>query len=70
MSYIQHVRCVAPLLMVLLSFGSQAEPAPWYWWVSKLDGSRMCNQTSLGEGWLQEPKAFRDARCRIPLDRR
>ena len=70
MSYVMHGRWIALFAMALLSFASQAEPAPWYWWVSKLGGSRVCNQTSLGEGWVQETKAFRDARCRIPLDRR
>ena len=25
--------------------------------------------TPLGEGWVQEPKPFKDARCRIPLNR-
>lgn len=53
----------------LWSTAALAEPAPWYWWVSQLDGSRFCHQTPLGAGWLQEPKPFRDARCRIPLNR-
>ena len=46
---------------------AQAEPAPWYWWVSQVDGSRFCHQTALGPGWLQEPTPFKDARCRIRL---
>ena len=45
------------------------EPAPWYWWVSQLDGSRACNQTSLGPGWLREPTPFRDGLCRVRLYR-
>ena len=49
---------------------AQAEPAPWYWWVSQVDGSRVCNQTSLGEGWIQEPKPFKDAHCRVPYPTR
>jgi len=46
-----------------------AEPAPWYWWVSLLDGSRACSQTPMGDGWQREPKPFKDARCRVPLIR-
>lgn len=55
--------------LALGSTAAIAEPAPWYWWVSSVDGSRFCHQTPLGAGWLQEPKPFKDARCRIPLYR-
>ena len=49
---------------------ARGEPAPWYWWVSQVDGSRVCHQTSLGHGWVQEPTPFKDARCRIRLNPR
>lgn len=55
------------LASFLLPTVAGAEPAPWYWWVSQLDGSRVCNQTSLGEGWTQEATPFKDARCRVRL---
>lgn len=48
---------------------AQAEPAPFYWWVSVEDGTRVCSQIPLGEGWQQEAKPFKDARCRVPLAR-
>lgn len=60
----------AVFALALWSTAAAAEPAPWYWWVSRLDGNRVCNQTPLGEGWLQEPQPFKDARCRIRLERR
>jgi hypothetical protein len=40
-----------------------AEPAPWYWWVSKLDGARVCSQSPLGPGWERIPRPYRDSRC-------
>ncbi|WP_295005216.1 hypothetical protein [uncultured Dechloromonas sp.] len=58
------------VLLLLASAAASGAPAPWYWWVSKLDGSRVCRQSGLGEGWTQEPVAFKDARCRIRLDPR
>ncbi|HLO63730.1 MAG TPA: hypothetical protein VK165_12300 [Azonexus sp.] len=58
------------LLLLLASTAALGGPAPWYWWVSKLDGSRVCRQTGLGQGWTQEPVAFKDARCRIRLEPR
>jgi hypothetical protein len=45
-----------------------AAPAPWYQWRSKANGSLVCSQTALGEGWLRFSGPYRDARCefRIP----
>ncbi|MCL2525329.1 MAG: hypothetical protein FWF20_07905 [Betaproteobacteria bacterium] len=53
------------LLAAALTAPALAEPAPWYWWVSRDGPGRVCWQTSPGEGWLREPQAFRDARCRV-----
>ena len=61
------IRQLSVVVLLLASAGASGEPAPWYWWVSQIDGTRVCNQTPLGEGWIQEPKPFKDARCRIPL---
>lgn len=61
------IRALSIFALFLASTAAIGEPAPWYWWVSKLDGSRVCNQTPLGEGWLREPTPFKDARCRILL---
>ena len=64
------IRQLTVLALLLATMSAQAEPAPWYWWVSQVDGSRVCNQTSLGEGWIQEPKPFKDAHCRVPYPTR
>jgi len=41
----------------------QAEPAPWFKWRSKADGSLACSQTPLGHGWEKADGPYRDARC-------
>jgi hypothetical protein len=55
------------ILLALILSGAcallAAEPAPWYWWVSKLDGARVCSQTPLGAGWSRIPRPYRDSRC-------
>ena len=33
-----------------LAFAAMAAPAPWYYWRSKIDGARVCAQTSPGPG--------------------
>ena len=40
-----------------------AEPAPWFKWRSKADGSLVCSQTPLGDGWEKADGPYRDARC-------
>ncbi len=61
------IRRLFIFVLFFASTVSLAEPAPWFWWISRLDGSRACSQTSLGEGWVREPVAFRDAMCRVRL---
>lgn len=39
---------------LLLAQWALAGPAPWYWWRSKLDGARICAQTSPGPGWERD----------------
>lgn len=60
------IRALSFFALFFASTASVAGPAPYYWWVSQLDGSRACFQTPLGPGWIQEPKPFRDVRCRLP----
>jgi hypothetical protein len=57
-----------PLLIVFCTMThlAQARPASWHWWSSKVDGARICMQTSPGEGWQYSKGPYRDARCRIP----
>jgi hypothetical protein len=39
-------------------------PAPWYYWRSKLDGRRVCAQTSPGQGWELDSEAYSKPMCR------
>lgn len=43
-----------------------AAPAPYFLWMSRIDGSRVCVQTSLGEGWQKMGGPYADSRCRKP----
>jgi len=55
-----------PFFLLLLTTSlASAAPAPWYWWISKVDGARVCMQTSPGEGWYRDKAgiAYRNARC-------
>ncbi|MDO6386018.1 hypothetical protein [Uliginosibacterium sp. 31-12] len=55
------------ILAALLALGclapATAAPAAWYWWVSRATGQRVCSQTSPGEGWLHEKRAYDNSRC-------
>jgi hypothetical protein len=68
--FFMSIRRLPILFLLLAGTAALAGPAPWYWWVSKLDGDRVCRQTGLGQGWTREPIAFKDARCRIRLEPR
>jgi len=52
--------------LLLLAGSAYARPAPWHWWVSKVDGARICMQTPPGEGWIYSRGPYRDARCTLP----
>lgn len=64
------LRFLALLALLCETGGAVGEPAPYHWWVSQSDGTRICSQIPLGEGWIREAKPFRDSRCRVPLERR
>ena len=40
-----------------------AAPAPWYWWQSKVDGTRICAQVSPGPGWERASTAYAGPGC-------
>jgi len=42
---------------------ARAAPAPWYYWRSKLNGARVCAQTSPGEGWVQDSDPYEGPMC-------
>jgi hypothetical protein len=61
-------RC-ALCLVCLLSFAPlHAAPAPYYLWMNLLDGSRVCSQLSLGQGWKKMGGPYKDARCQKPVN--
>ncbi|WP_026687472.1 hypothetical protein [Azovibrio restrictus] len=62
------MRHLIPVIFLLILGSTQAlaAPAPYYLWMSKVDGSRVCSQTPLGEGWQKMGGPFKDSRCRKP----
>lgn len=53
-------------LAIACSLPALSRPAPWYEWISRLDGKVVCAQTSPGYGWRQGRGPFPDARCIDP----
>lgn len=53
--------------VLLLPATTDAGPAPWYQWRSKLTGKLVCSQTPLGPGWEQARGPYRDAHCEKPM---
>lgn len=52
-----------PALALLLSSLALADPAPWYSWMSRVDGQIVCAQTSPGPGWARLGGPYKTARC-------
>ena len=48
---------------LLLCGAALAAPALWYYWRSKIDGTRICAQTSPGPGWEQDSAPFEGPGC-------
>lgn len=40
-----------------------AAPAPWFYWRSKVDGQRVCAQTSPGSGWEKDSPPYDGPGC-------
>ncbi|MBU3695136.1 MAG: hypothetical protein CFR70_08990 [Rhodocyclaceae bacterium] len=59
-------RIVLLSLALACSLPAFGRPAPWYEWISRLDGNVVCAQTSPGYGWRQGCGPFPDARCIDP----
>ena len=51
------------LALSALSVAASAAPAPWYYWRSKVDGARVCAQTSPGSGWELDSAAYEGPGC-------
>ena len=60
-------RCLAAaavgLTLSALGAAAGAAPAPWYYWRSKVDGVRICAQTSPGPGWERDSEAYEGPGC-------
>jgi hypothetical protein len=59
------VAAAAVLALALWSFAFavSAAPSPWYYWRSKVDGARVCAQTSPGHGWERDSAAYEGPGC-------
>lgn len=55
----------AAVVLTLSAQGAAAgaAPAPWYYWRSKVDGVRICAQTSPGPGWERDSEAYEGPGC-------
>lgn len=51
------------LALSALAVAASAAPAPWYYWRSKVDGVRVCAQTSPGAGWERDSAAYEGPGC-------
>ncbi|MDR2365398.1 MAG: hypothetical protein LBD68_06025 [Zoogloeaceae bacterium] len=60
-------RVLCPLCLLLPLSALQAAPAPYYRWMNLIDGSRVCSQLSLGQGWKKVGGPYKDSRCQKPL---
>ncbi|MFN3436639.1 MAG: hypothetical protein ACK41V_03000 [Acidovorax sp.] len=54
---------VLALALWSFAFAVSAAPAPWYYWRSKVDGARVCAQTSPGPGWERDSAAYDGPGC-------
>lgn len=62
-------RALSLLVALLWAVAAQAAPAPWYWWISKLDGQRVCAQHMPASGWERAEGPFAQAGCKVPQPR-
>lgn len=58
------VTAVLVLALWSFAFAVSAAPAPWYYWRSKVDGARVCAQTSPGPGWERDSAAYDGPGCK------
>jgi hypothetical protein len=57
--------CLAFLLLLMPAL--YAAPAPYYLWMNRIDGSRVCAQLSLGPSWQKMGGPYKDSRCQKPV---
>lgn len=56
-------RLVLTAWLLWLALPVHAGPAPWYYWRSKVDGARVCAQTSPGPGWERDSPPYEGPGC-------
>lgn len=56
-------RACAVLAGLLIASQAAAAPAPWFYWRSRVDGARVCAQTSPGPGWERDSEAYDGPGC-------
>ena len=57
------LKLAVAVLIAVFSLAVWAKPAPWYWWASKVENTRLCLQTSPGNGWYRDGGPYRNSRC-------
>jgi len=60
---LKSLKLAVAVLISVFSLAVWAKPAPWYWWASKVENTRLCLQTSPGNGWYQDGGPYRNSRC-------
>lgn len=56
----------ATLVLGLHAPAAMAAPAPWYVWISRIDGRPFCTQSDPGPGWTRSRGPYRDSQCHMP----
>ena len=54
-------------MLLVCGLAAQAAPAPWFWWVSKINGERVCAQHMPPQGWERAEGPFQSVDCKRPL---
>lgn len=60
------ITTITATLLLAAGKAALAEPAPWYKWRSKVDGTLSCAQSTLGFGWERDSGPYKDSRCEKP----
>jgi hypothetical protein len=57
-------KVLVAFILSLFCLSVLAAPAAWYKWRSVVDGSIVCSQVPLGEGWELVDGPYKDLQCR------
>lgn len=59
-------RFAALVILALICAAALASGAPWYKWISKMDRTILCAQTSPGDFWVMYQGPYMESQCRKP----